>query len=74
LGPLGTAVLLVRAGVEAHMRTVREGGTGSNSDSPTQPERLPDRFEAGSHSVVGLAGRGRGPRAGMGTAPLRRDG
>jgi len=56
------------------MRTVREGGTGSNSDSPTQPERLPDRFEAGSHSVVGLAGRGRGPRAGMGTAPLRRDG
>ena len=38
------------------MRTVREGGTGSNSESPVQPTTLPDRFEAGSHNAPGLAG------------------
>ncbi len=56
LGPLGTGVLLIRAGVEAEMRTVREGGTGSESERPEQPEALPDRFEAGSHNAPGIAG------------------
>jgi cysteine desulfurase family protein len=56
LGPLGTGVLLIRAGVEEHMRTVREGGTGSESEHPFQPESLPDRFEAGSHNALGIAG------------------
>jgi len=56
LGPLGTGVLVIRGGVERHMRTTREGGTGSVSESARQPEDLPDRFEAGSHNAVGLAG------------------
>lgn len=56
LGPLGTGILLIRAGVEQHLRTVREGGTGSESERPVQPESLPDRFEAGSHNAPGLAG------------------
>lgn len=56
LGPLGTGTLLIRAGFEQHMRTVREGGTGSASEFPVQPDFLPDRFEAGSHNAVGLAG------------------
>jgi cysteine desulfurase family protein len=56
LGPLGTGVLLIRAGAEWHLRTVREGGTGSASESPRQPENLPDRFEAGSHNAPGIAG------------------
>jgi cysteine desulfurase family protein len=56
LGPLGTGVLLIRAGVETRLRTVREGGTGSDSERPVQPACLPDRFEAGSHNAVGLAG------------------
>ncbi|MBL8878522.1 MAG: aminotransferase class V-fold PLP-dependent enzyme [Phycisphaerales bacterium] len=56
LGPLGTGVLLIRAGFEARMQTVREGGTGSASEFPVQPDFLPDRFEAGSHNAVGLAG------------------
>ncbi|MEW6197729.1 MAG: aminotransferase class V-fold PLP-dependent enzyme [Planctomycetota bacterium] len=56
LGPLGTGVLLIRAGAERHLRTVREGGTGSASESPHQPENLPDRFEAGSHNAPGIAG------------------
>ncbi len=56
LGPQGTGVLLVRAGVEDRMATVREGGTGSGSEHPTQPAWLPDRFEAGCHNGPGLAG------------------
>ncbi len=56
LGPLGTGVLLIRGGVERELRTVREGGTGSWSEEPHQPDALPDRFEAGSHNAPGLAG------------------
>ena len=56
LGPLGTGVLLVRAGLGRRMRTVREGGTGSESEHPVQHSFLPDKFEAGSHNTVGVAG------------------
>lgn len=56
LGPLGTGVLVIRGGIEREMRTVREGGTGSASELPVQPETLPDRFEAGSHNGPGIAG------------------
>ncbi len=56
LGPLGTGALVIGEGVAQHMRTTREGGTGSNSERPQQPSTLPDRFEAGSHNAVGLAG------------------
>jgi cysteine desulfurase family protein len=56
LGPLGTGALYVRPGVEQQLSTVREGGTGSNSEHDVQPEFLPDRFEAGSHNAIGLIG------------------
>lgn len=56
LGPLGTGVLLIRAGVERRMRPVRAGGTGSRSESARQPEDMPDKFESGSHNAVGIAG------------------
>lgn len=56
LGPLGTGVLLIREGVERRMRSVREGGTGSRSELPEQPEQSPDKFEAGSHNAPGIAG------------------
>lgn len=56
LGPLGTGVLVIRDGFQERMQTVREGGTGSASEFPVQPEFLPDRFEAGSHNAVGLSG------------------
>lgn len=56
LGPLGTGVLVVRGGVEERMQTVREGGTGSDSEQPIHPDALPDKFEAGSHNVAGVAG------------------
>jgi cysteine desulfurase/selenocysteine lyase len=56
LGPLGTGVLVIRGGLEERLATVREGGTGSVSERPVQPEELPDRLEAGSHNALGLAG------------------
>lgn len=56
LGPLGTGVLVIRESMIDRMRTVREGGTGSASELPVQPSELPDRFEAGSHNAVGIAG------------------
>ena len=56
LGPLGTGVLYIRPGVEKLMRTLKEGGTGSVSEQPRQPEFMPDRFESGSHNAIGIAG------------------
>lgn len=56
LGPLGTGVLVIRAGFADELETIREGGTGSASESAEQPDVLPDRFEPGSHNAHGLAG------------------
>lgn len=56
LGPLGTGFLYIRPGIEKHMRTSREGGTGSISDQDTQPTFMPDRFEPGSHNAIGIIG------------------
>lgn len=56
LGPLGTGLLYVRPGVEDRLTTLRQGGTGSQSSSLRHPTKMPDRFEAGSQNVLGLAG------------------
>ncbi|MEO1236652.1 MAG: aminotransferase class V-fold PLP-dependent enzyme [Planctomycetota bacterium] len=56
LGPLGTGFLYIRPGLEQHMQTLRQGGTGSVSELDTQPDFMPDRFEPGSHNAVGLVG------------------
>ncbi len=52
LGPQGTGLLLV--GHEAE--PLLYGGSGSNSRLPAMPEELPDRLEAGTHNVCGVAG------------------
>jgi cysteine desulfurase family protein len=54
LGPSGTGGLYLREGLE--LRTFREGGTGSMSSSPYQPDESPDRYEAGTLNMIGLAG------------------
>ncbi|HUE17443.1 MAG TPA: aminotransferase class V-fold PLP-dependent enzyme [Planctomycetaceae bacterium] len=56
LGPLGTGILYVRPGVEESLESVRQGGTGTNSEDDHQPVRLPDKYEAGNHNVPGLFG------------------
>jgi cysteine desulfurase family protein len=60
LGPSGTGFLYIRPGLESQMTTSREGGTGSRSESDTQPTFMPDRFEAGSHNTLGIVGLSQG--------------
>ncbi|NLW65785.1 MAG: aminotransferase class V-fold PLP-dependent enzyme [Clostridiales bacterium] len=52
LGPQGTGVLLCNYPV----KPVLFGGTGSNSLLSSMPDYLPDRLEAGTHNVAGIAG------------------
>ena len=53
-GPQGTGVLLCREGVPA--RPLLEGGTGSQSIQQQMPDFLPDRLEAGTLNMTGIAG------------------
>ncbi len=52
-GPQGTGLLLCNY---ADIRPIMEGGTGSVSKQQTMPEELPDRLEAGTHNMPGIAG------------------
>lgn len=54
LGPQGTGLLLLREGLS--LMPLREGGTGSRSESMYQPEDLPDRLESGTLNLPGIAG------------------
>jgi selenocysteine lyase/cysteine desulfurase len=56
LGPLGTGLLYVRPGVEQQLRSLRQGGTGSQSEDDHQPEFLPDKYESGNHNAPGIVG------------------
>lgn len=51
-GPQGTGLLLCADEAEPLLF----GGTGSNSELADMPEFLPDRLEAGTHNVCGIAG------------------
>lgn len=52
-GPQGTGLLLCG---HRSSKTIIEGGTGSISLQQEMPEFLPDRLEAGTHNVPGIAG------------------
>ena len=60
LGPLGTGILAIRPGIAAELDSVRQGGTGTASESVRQPDQLPSKFEAGSPNVPGIIGLGAG--------------
>ena len=51
-GPQGTGLLLCNH----DSRTLMEGGTGSLSRQQEMPVDLPDRLEAGTHNMPGIAG------------------
>lgn len=54
MGPTGTGGLYIKDGCV--LDTFKEGGTGSMSVSPYPPEDPPDRYEAGTVNIIGLAG------------------
>lgn len=53
-GPQGTGVLL--CGEHIPVRPLMDGGTGSMSLRQEMPDFLPDRLEAGTHNMPGIAG------------------
>ncbi|HET7038125.1 MAG TPA: aminotransferase class V-fold PLP-dependent enzyme, partial [Thermomicrobiaceae bacterium] len=59
MGPPGTGGLAIGPRVRPDdLRTVREGGTGGNSEEDVQPAELPNRYEAGTLNTVGIAALG----------------
>lgn len=57
LGPAGTGGMIFGDRVDiSSIRPLVMGGTGSRSEFETHPEFLPDRFEAGTLNIAGLAG------------------
>lgn len=54
LGPQGTGILYIRENL--WLKTIKEGGTGSKSHDPFQPEILPDRYESGTPNTPGIVG------------------
>src|SRR3954468_16367270 len=60
LGPTGTGALYV--GPRVDVRAWREGGTGGDSSSETQPTQFPYFLEGGTPNVLGVAGLAAGVR------------
>ena len=56
LGPQGIGGFLVREDLAAGMDPLITGGTGSISHTEDIPDFLPDRFEAGTLNLPGIAG------------------
>jgi selenocysteine lyase/cysteine desulfurase len=54
LGPQGTGGLYVAESID--LRPLKEGGTGSDSNSPKQPLYYPDKLESGTLNFPGIAG------------------
>ena len=54
LGPQGVGGIYAREGLL--LDTIKEGGTGSLSESQYQPDILPDRYESGTLNTPGIVG------------------
>lgn len=57
-GPMGTGLLISDG--RYPLNTIIEGGTGSASESPVQPDFTPDRFESGTINTAGAIALGAG--------------
>lgn len=55
-GPQGTGGLVLSKDLSEKLYPLIHGGTGSRSDLEYQPEIVPDKFEAGTHNMPGIAG------------------
>ena len=58
LGPQGTGGLYIREGLD--LSSLMQGGTGSDSNSLSQPSTMPDKFESGTPNSPGIIGLGEG--------------
>lgn len=59
LGPSGTGGLVIHEDFDIGLLpALTSGGTGSRSEQETQPDFLPDKYEAGTPNIVGIAGLG----------------
>jgi cysteine desulfurase family protein len=56
LGPQGIGGFIINDRLASKTRPLIEGGTGSLSDHETQPEYMPDKFEAGTPNIPGIFG------------------
>ncbi|HDQ93438.1 MAG TPA: aminotransferase class V-fold PLP-dependent enzyme [Synergistetes bacterium] len=56
MGPQGIGGIVWAPDFAKSVSTFIEGGTGSFSDEETHPEKMPDRFEAGTPNLPGTAG------------------
>jgi cysteine desulfurase / selenocysteine lyase len=60
-GPPGIGGLVISGAMNpALMEPLVRGGTGSRSESDTQPDDLPDKYESGTANLPGIAGLGAG--------------
>ncbi|MBQ4264620.1 MAG: aminotransferase class V-fold PLP-dependent enzyme [Clostridia bacterium] len=64
LGPHGTGALWAASGVR--VAPLRQGGTGSASESMFQPRMMPDSLESGTLNLPGIAGLHAGMREALG--------
>lgn len=55
-GPMGTGIIIIKDAND--IKTIIEGGTGSNSISMEQPNMMPDKFESGTLNITGIIGLG----------------
>ncbi|WP_333887440.1 aminotransferase class V-fold PLP-dependent enzyme [Clostridium sp.] len=56
LGPQGVGGFIIDDVLNSEATSFIEGGTGSLSESITQPDFLPDKFESGTLNAPGIAG------------------
>ncbi len=54
LGPMGCGIMYISPGIE--LTPIRFGGTGSESESLSQPKFRPDKFESGTLPVTAIMG------------------
>ena len=59
-GPMGTGILVINS--DTLPAPLTQGGTGSLSRSPEQPNELPDKYESGTPNLPGIAGLNAGIR------------
>lgn len=63
LGPQGTGGFVLNERINSVLNPIFTGGTGSDSLNLKQPTYLPDKFEAGTHNLPGIAGLTEGVRS-----------